>query len=154
MKKTPPSTDAELVERVGELFEAVPPEGEAEAEEVLRGAGLDPRVVGDRLAQFANETLARSPLNWRHRAKAEREKALAQFEAYRQGQSRSASDLKAQITGILARQPHLGSLPTVRAHFHKLEHASSKDLEGLLAELEFLEGQSGVEAAKKDGEKE
>ena len=154
MKKTPPSTDAELVERVGELFEAVPPEGEAEAEEVLRGAGLDPRVVGDRLAQFANETLARSPLNWRHRAKAEREKALAQFEAYRQGQSRAASDLKAQITGILARQPHLGSLPTVRAHFHKLEHASSKDLEGLLAELEFLEGQSGVEAAKKDGEKE
>lgn len=154
MKRKPPSTDAELIGRVGELFDAVPPEGQAEAEEVLREAGLDPDSVGDRLAQFAKDTLARSPLNWRHRAKAEREKTLAQFEEYRQGQPRAASDLKAQIMGILARQPHLGSLPTVRAHFHKLEQTSSKDLESLLAELEFLEQQSGLEAPKKSGEKE
>lgn len=154
MKKSPPSTNAELVKRVGELFDAVPPEGEAEAEEVLREAGLDPHAVGERLAQSANEMLARSPLNWRHRARSEREKALAQFEEYRQVQPSAASDLKVQITSILARQPHLGSLPTVRAHFHKLEHASSKDLESLLAELKFLEEQSAVEAPKKGGEKE
>jgi len=154
MKRKPPGTDAELIERVGELFDAVPPEGQAEAEEVLREAGLDPDAVGDRLAQFAKATLASSPLNWRQRAKAERENALAQFDKDRTEQPRAASDLKVQITSILARQPQLGALPTVRVHLHKFEHASSKDLESLLAELQFLEQQSGLEAPKKVGEKE
>ena len=154
MKRKPPGTDAELIERVGELFDTVLPEGQSEAEEVLRKAGLDPDAVGDRLAQFAKATLASSSLNWRQRAKEERENALAQFERDRTGQPRAASDLKAQITGILARQPQLGALPTVRIHLHKFEHASSKDLESLLEELEFLERQSRVEAQKKDGEKE
>jgi hypothetical protein len=154
MKRNPPSTDAELVERVRELFDAVPPEGEAEANEVLQEAGLDPDAVASRFAKFANETLAHSPLDWRQRAKVEREKALTEFEGYRQRLRRASSDMKAQITSILARQPHLGSLPTVRAQFHKFDHASSKDLESLLAELQFLEGQSEVQATKEDGEKE
>jgi len=154
MKRKPPSTEAELVERVGELFEAVLPETEAEETEILRRAGLDPEAVGSRLAKFASETLAHSPLNWRERAKAEREKALVHFEEYRHGLIRAASDLKAQITDILTRQPDLGSLPTVRAHFHKLEKTSSNDLESLLAELQFLEAQSQVQAPKKGGEKE
>ncbi len=153
MKRKPPSTDAELIERVGELFDALLPEGLAEAEEVLREAGLDPDAVGNRLAQFAKATLASSSLNWRQRAKVERENALAQFDKYRTRQPRAVSDLKKQIASILARQPHLESLPTVRAHFHKLDHASSKDLESLLTELEFLEKQSGVETPKNGGEK-
>ncbi len=154
MKRKPPGTDAELIERVGELFDAVPPEGQAEAEEVLREAGLDPDAVGDRLAQFAKATLASLPLNWRQRAKAERENALAQFDKDRTGQPRAASDLKVQITSILARQPQLGALSTVRVHLHKFEHSSSKDLESLLAELEFLERQSEADAPKQVGKKE
>ena len=53
VKRKPPGTDVEFIDRIGELFDAVPPEGQAEAEEVLREAGLDPDAVGDRLAQFA-----------------------------------------------------------------------------------------------------
>ena len=53
VKRNPPSTDAEFIDRVGELFDAVPPEGQAEAEEVLRDVGLDPDAVADRLLKFA-----------------------------------------------------------------------------------------------------
>ena len=154
MKSKSPNTNAELIECLADLFDAVTIEGEAEAEEILRDAGLDPDAVGDRIAQFAKTTLDRSSLNWRQDAKVERENALAYFENYRQEQPPSVSDLKAQIAGILARQPNRSLPDTVRAHFYKLEHATSKDLESLLLELKFLEEQKGLADQKKDNEKE
>jgi hypothetical protein len=75
-----------------------------------------------------------------------------QFNKYRNKQPRAASDLKAEITGILARQPQLGSVPIVRAQFHKLDHAEPKDLESLLLELKFLEEQAKVEDSTDDQE--
>ena len=79
MIKKPPETYRTFLNRIADLFDQIPPEDINEAEQELRDGGLDPETVGQRMSVLAEQTLARSHLNWRSEAAAQRRQALDQL---------------------------------------------------------------------------
>ena len=134
MKRKAPETSADLLDFLAEAFDAVPPEGVAEAEDQLRSAGLDPEAVGEHLAGVAKDALAKSPFHWRTRAAGERRAALDSLQAVRR-RYRTRAEMETRLAAILTSE----SQEQARAAFHKVQgKASDDDLASLLAQLEFL----------------
>ena len=150
MIKKPPETYRTFLNRIADLFDQIPPEDINEAEQELRDGGLDPETVGQRMSVLAEQTLARSHLNWRSEAAAQRRQALDQLTHFAARIPESRYELENKIREILERSPHFQQLPTVTAHFRNFTEASDEDLKSLLLELEFLRMQTDKESKDKD----
>ena len=57
MKKNQSGNARRSVEWITQLFDEIPPEELAEAEEELRALGLDPSAIGDNLEQLALKSI-------------------------------------------------------------------------------------------------
>jgi|GraSoiStandDraft_41_1057321.scaffolds.fasta_scaffold876464_2 hypothetical protein len=150
MIKKPPETYRAFVDRLADLFDQIPPEDIEEAEQELRDAGVDPEAIGQRMKNLAEQTLARSRLNWRAEAAAERRHALDKLTHFAARIPEARSGLEIAIREILERSPHLGNLPAVTAHFRNFAEATDEDLRSLLLELEFLRMQAEEDSKDKD----
>jgi hypothetical protein len=151
MIKKPPETYRAFVDRLADLFDQIPPETVEEAEQELRDAGFDPEAVGQRMKILAEQTLARSRLNWRINAAEERGRVVDKLTHFVARVPEARSELETAIRQILERSPQFGNLPAVTAHFRNFAEATDEDLKSLLFELEFLHMQA--EEDSKDKEK-
>lgn len=145
--KTKPETDQDLINSIAELLGHDDPDESPEmVDDELRAVGLDPEVIGAKIAAIAEEADRRSPLNWRQRAGEQRaaaERRLARRSVI--ADTRSRDDIVREINAVVARSPRLQGAPTAQAHFRNFETATDEDLADLLVELEFLEAEPSAE---------
>lgn len=141
-KTKTPESSADLLRLLDELLDAASPLDLEDADAELRAVGLDPEKVGRHLARVAEDAFMHSPLNWRVRARRDRERALHALDRRKTAEPRPRADVEAKIDAILAHYPGIQGAPALRAHFHKLQGtATEEELSSLLTELEFLRDQ-------------
>lgn len=134
-----------IVRAFDELLEDMLMSDPDEADRILREAGYDPQQVGARLESAAKEALEKSSLNWKARARDEMEKAKTRLENFASASKRNRAEMLDAITHLISKQPS-----QVAAHFRNFARATEADLEGMLAELEYLDSQQNQQADRKN----
>jgi len=135
--RRPPKTDEELVRVFDYLFDQTEPQTPEEVDAVLREAGCDPGEVAARMDEVAQRALAESPLNWRNRARAQHEEAVAQLKSSLSSARGNRTEVLAAIEQVLT-QLAPKQRESLTAHFRSLDQATDADLASLLGELEYL----------------
>ena len=150
-KKTPPpQTDQDLIQVFADLFDAVEPETPEEIDAVLVEGGYDPNEVGSRMQAFAEQALAKSPLNWRNQADTKLQAVGAKLENFRAPVAipptrEQIIDAIKELTGRLRGRARLA-----QAYFRNFESASDEDLASLLSELQFLTSEDNTQGEEKE----
>lgn len=131
-------TDKELFGAINQLFSEVEPETPEEIDAVIKAVGYDPKSFAARMETVAKQFAAKSPLNWRNKARTELDLERKRLELHTASRKRTGNDLRARIQNLLAQ---FGGRPDMAfAHHRNLDTASDEDLESLLEELEYLIG--------------
>ena len=135
-EKRSPKTYGEFLNALLEQFFEVEIESPKEVDEILREAGFVPDEIAKRGRKATEVALARSPLNWRNRAR--KEIAEAKEELIREDKKRNLdrSDIISAIQKVMEQLGY--SRKSLPVHFRNFDTASDKDLLSLLHELEFL----------------
>jgi hypothetical protein len=133
----PPRTNEELVRVFDYLFQQTEPQTPDEVDAVLRDAGYDPDELAARVHDVAERALAESPLNWRKRASAQYQEAIAQLKQFLSTPRGKRSETLAGIQQALLELPP-NQQAALTAHFRSLDQATDADLASLLGELEYL----------------
>jgi hypothetical protein len=106
-----------------------------DVDQLLAEAGYKPDDIGKKFRDIANESIAKSPHNWRNRAHTEHEEAKSHFleKRARDRPKRSRSEILEAIQSLFAQQNLQASL----AH-RNFSDQSDEDLESLLDQLEYI----------------
>lgn len=131
-------TSKDLLQVLADLFDEIGPETPEEIDATLREAGYDPDQVGARMAAAAERAIAQSPLNWRNRARQEREAAERKLSGFDSRAPQRRNDLLAEIRRL---GDLLGPRQAVAVQYRNLDDIPDGDLESLLADLQYLEAE-------------
>jgi hypothetical protein len=126
-------TDEDLVNAVDMLFDDVIEEDPEAVDEILREAGLDPRLVAKQMAEFARKVSAESPLDWRNK-RDQLEQKKGELSASTQTHRLNRKDMEARLQEILSKQPQ----DDLVLAYRNLDKVSDEDLESLLRQAEYL----------------
>jgi hypothetical protein len=128
-----PQTPSELLDRLNEFLMERPEESVEELRARLKGEGVDPDRVIQRVRQLVDTTMKRSRLAWREKARQERlglAEGLASVRSFgqwtREQMLARARDILAGSRGV---QP-------ANAHFRNFERMTDEDLRSLLEDFE------------------
>lgn len=137
--KKPIEKPEELVEAIEDLLDQLLLSDDEEANMFLREQGLDPEDIGKKIQAAAIEALATSPLNWRNRARGEKEKAQAKLEKPSKRKQFTRSQLLEAIERL---RSQLGTDKATAVFFRNFQELKDEELADILAELEYLEAEN------------
>jgi len=145
-ERKPIRSEEELAEVFDQLFSEIPsPQSQAEIDEYIREAGIDPDEFGLQIKKLAYEALRTSPLNWRNQlTKAEIKEARAQLGKVKKITTQDRRKLLEIIDNVLEKinisNPNLAPV-----HYRNKSELSEEDLTSLLQELVFIAEQENIE---------
>jgi hypothetical protein len=131
-------TNEDLLRAFADFLEDPDPLTTEEIDAALCEAGYNPDEVGARIEISAKQALARSPLNWRNRARAEIEHQRERIATIQKEQSiAEAPRNKTSLVKAIEELAQTATRKVALAH-RDLESHTEEDLATLLAELQFL----------------
>jgi len=138
-ERKPIRSEEELAEAFDQLFSEIPsPRSQAEIDEYIREAGIDPEEFVLQIKERTTEALRTSPLNWRNQqTQAEIKEARAQLDKIGKIATQDRSRLLELIDNVLEKinisNPNLAPV-----HYRNKSELSEEDLTSLLQELVFI----------------
>lgn len=130
-------SEQEVLHAFADLFDEVLDEDIEDVDTALQALGYDPATIEKKMKNVAEQALARSPLDWRNRARQgiqREQERLASFSAHF-GQARA--QVKQQIAELLEQAKRVHGEEAV-AHFRNLEELTDEDLADVAEELMYL----------------
>lgn len=143
-KKNQEVNDKDIAQAFEALFDqALVPQSEEEADEIIREAGIDPEAWSDKMYALVQELLRSSPLNWRNVSKDELSNKAEALESIPKRLDKTKEELQELIQARLKR---LNLSPQkAPAAYRNREVLTKEDLASLLQELDYQLREEGGE---------